>query len=189
MCICAANEIGVVFRRTSAKSATKPDDSSFDPSIVSTSGTVEGGVYRNRAAHFEWLCDVGRSIGLGFEDLGKRKHGTAATLHFCDKLYEIYGSEDLSVSLGASFAIEHWANAGFWDDLVLGFDKINKRPGPGVPLDDGTVSHTSPLGFWKVRARARALPIHALADSLSRLVPSPAVSLSPRGAARGAHDG
>ena len=37
----------------------------------------------------------------------------------------------------------------FWDDLVLGFDKINKRPGPGVPLDDGTVSHTSPLGFWK----------------------------------------
>ena len=46
--------------------------------------------------------------GLDYEDMGKRRHGTAATLHFCDKLYEIYGSEDLSVSLGASFAIEHW---------------------------------------------------------------------------------
>ena len=65
-------------------------------------------MYSNRAAHFEWLCDVGKSIGLGFEDMGKRRHGTEATLHFCDKLYEIYGSEDLSVSLGASFAIEHW---------------------------------------------------------------------------------
>ena len=86
---------------------------SFDPSIVSTTGTVEGGVYSHRAAHFEWLCDVGGSLGMSFDDLGKRRHGTPATLHFCDKLFEIYGSEDLSVSLGASFAIEHWANAGF----------------------------------------------------------------------------
>ena len=142
-----ANEIGVVFKPKSKK--TKEVAGQFDPSIVSTSGTVEGGVYSNRAAHFEWLCDVGRSIGLGFEDLGKRRHGTEATLHFCDKLYEIYGSEDLSVSLGASFAIEHWANAGFWDSLVAGFEKANKRDGPGVVLDDGTVSHKTPLGFWK----------------------------------------
>ena len=100
-----ANEIGVVFKPKSKR--TKDVAGSFDPNIVSTSGTVEGGVYSNRAAHFEWLCDVGTSIGLGFEDLGKRRHGSEATLHFCDKLYEIYGSDDLSVSLGASFAIEH----------------------------------------------------------------------------------
>jgi len=142
-----ANEIGVVFKPKSKR--TKDLAGSFDPSIVSTSGTVEGGVYSNRAAHFEWLCDVGMSIGLGFEDLGKRRHGSEATLHFCDKLYEIYGSDDLSVSLGASFAIEHWANAGFWDDLVDGFTKLNERPGPGVTLGDGTVSHRAPLGFWK----------------------------------------
>lgn len=142
-----ANEIGVVFKPASKRSSDIAG--SFDPNIVSTSGTVEGGIYSNRAAHFEWLCDVGRSLGLGFEDLGKRRHGTEATLHFCDKLYEIYGSEDLSVSLGASFAIEHWANAGFWDCLVDGFDKLNKREGPGVVLEDGTVSHKAPLGFWK----------------------------------------
>jgi hypothetical protein len=142
-----ANEIGVVFKPKQKRSSEIAG--SFDPSIVSTTGTVEGGVYSNRAAHFEWLCDVGRSIGLGFEDLGKRRHGTPATLYFCDKLYEIYGSEDLSVSLGASFAIEHWANAGFWDDLVSGFEGLNKREGPGVTLEDGSVSHKSPLGFWK----------------------------------------
>ena len=142
-----ANEIGVVFKPKAKKS--KDLVGQFDPSIVSTEGTVEGGVYSNRAAHFEWLCDVGASIGLSFDELGKRRHGTPATLHFCDKLYEIYGSEDLSVSLGASFAIEHWANAGFWDDLVDGFTKLNKRDGPGVKLSDGTVSHKSPLGFWK----------------------------------------
>jgi len=142
-----ANEIGVVFKPKAKRS--KDIAGQFDPSIVSTSGTVEGGVYSNRAAHFEWLCDVGASFGMSFEDLGKRRHGTEATLHFCDKLYEIYGSEDLSVSLGASFAIEHWANAGFWDDLVDGFGKLNARDGPGVTLPDGTVSHTSPLGFWR----------------------------------------
>ena len=122
-----ANEIGVVFKPKSKRSAEIAG--SFDPSIVSTTGTVEGGVYSHRAAHFEWLCDVGGSLGMSFDDLGKRRHGTPATLHFCDKLFEIYGSDDLSVSLGASFAIEHWANAGFWDHLVAGFDQLNRRPG------------------------------------------------------------
>jgi len=142
-----ANEIGVVFRPNSRKRGSSPGG--FDPSIVSTEGTVEGGVYSHRAAHFEWLCDVGKGIGLGFENLGKRRLGTDATLHFCDALYSIYGSDDLSVSLGASFAIEHWANAGFWDDLVEGMTKLNERDGPGVLLADGTVSHTTPVGFWK----------------------------------------
>ena len=40
-------------------------------------------------------------------------------------------------------------NAGFWDDLVDGFTKLNERPGPGVVLEDGSVSHKAPLGFWK----------------------------------------
>ena len=41
--------------------------------------------------------------------VGKRKHGSMHTIEFCDALYEIYGSDDPNVSLGASFAIEHWA--------------------------------------------------------------------------------
>ena len=145
-----ANEIGVVFNKGKKEAAPAAGDAAgFDPSLVSVSGTVEGGVYKHRAAHFEWLLDVGESVGLEFKDLGKRRHGTAATLHFCDQLNEIYGSEDPNVSIGASFAIEHWANAGFWDDLVAGFKALNERPGPGVVLRDGSVSHTTPLGFWR----------------------------------------
>ena len=162
-----ANEIGVVFRKPNEKKRPEsPGASDFDPAIVSTSGTVEGGVYSNRAAHFEWLCDVGRSIGLEFEDLGKRKHGSPATLHFCDRLYDIYGSDDLSVSLGASFAIEHWANAGFWDDLVAGFKALNERPGPGVVLRDGSVSHTTPLGFWRFHQALEAQHAEHTMDEL-----------------------
>ena len=51
------------------------DAAGFDPSLVSVSGTVEGGVYKHRAAHFEWLVDVGSSLGLSFEEMGKRRHG------------------------------------------------------------------------------------------------------------------
>ena len=124
-----ANEIGVVFNKGKKQAAPAADSAeSFDPSLVSVSGTVEGGVYKHRAAHFEWLLDVGESVGLEFKDLGKRRHGTAATLHFCDQLNEIYGSEDPNVSIGASFAIEHWANPGFWDELVMGFKTCAARP-------------------------------------------------------------
>jgi len=159
-----ANEIGVVFKPKAKKSSEIAG--SFDPSIVSCTGTVEGGVYSHRAAHFEWLCDVGKSFGMQFEDLGKRRHGTEATLHFCDQLFEIYGSDDLSISLGASFAIEHWANAGFWDDLVGGFGKLNKRPGDGIQLEDGTVSHTSPLGFWRFHQALEAQHAEHTMDEL-----------------------
>jgi len=131
-----ANEIGVVFRPPKKK--LDASSAGFDPSVVSVAGSVVGGVYNHRAAHFEWLCDVGESLGLGFSDLGKRKHGSAETIHFCDELYRIYGSDDPNVALGASFAIEHWANAGFWDELVDGFAAMNKK---------GVVQ--TPLGFWK----------------------------------------
>jgi len=129
-----ANEIGVVFKPPNKKTA----DDGFDPNVVGVSGSVVGGVYNHRAAHFEWLVDVGKPLGLTFEQMGKRRHGTEKTLHFCDELFRIYGNDDPNIALGASFAIEHWANAGFWDDLVDGFTKMNKA---------GTVK--TPIGFWK----------------------------------------
>lgn len=139
-----ANELGVVFNSEGGK--RRRDEQSgvgfgmvVDPTIVSTEGTVEGGYYSHKAAHFEWLLDVGKSMGLEFEHLGKRKHGTNSTLFFCDQLYNLYGSDDLSISLGASFAIEHWANAGFWDDIVDGFQAINDR---------NVLETKVPLGFW-----------------------------------------
>lgn len=83
---------------------------------------------------------MGKPLGLDFSDLGKRQHGTAATLYFCDKLYEIYGSDDPSLALGASFAIEHWANGGFWDRLLSGFEELNRS---------GRLPAKTPLGFWR----------------------------------------
>jgi hypothetical protein len=110
------NELGVMFR---------PD------------GSVEGGRFRFGAAHFEWLLRFAEPLGLRFEELGKRRHGTVATLFFCDELLRIYGSEEPSTAAGASFAVEHWAAAGFWKELIEGLRAFAERECPGLPL-----------GFW-----------------------------------------
>jgi hypothetical protein len=128
------NELGVVFR------PTKPDAAvtdGVDPDIVGTEGTVDGGRFRFTAAHFEWLLRFGAPIGLRFEDMGKRRHGTASTLFFCDELLRIYGSEDPSIAEGASYAVEHWAAAGFWKELIAGLSAFKARECPDLPL-----------GFW-----------------------------------------
>ena len=89
------------------------------------------------AAHFEWLLRFGAPIGLGFDDMGKRRHGTRSTLFFCDELLRIYGSEDPSIAEGASYAVEHWAAAGFWKELIAGLSAFKARECPDLPL-----------GFW-----------------------------------------
>jgi hypothetical protein len=104
---------------------------------VGTEGTVDGGRFRFTAAHFEWLLRFGAPIGLGFDDMGKRRHGTAATLFFCDELLRIYGSEDASIAEGASYAVEHWAAAGFWKELIDGLSAFKARECPDLPM-----------GFW-----------------------------------------
>jgi hypothetical protein len=128
------NELGVVFRPTQP-GATAPEG--VDPDIVGTEGTVDGGRFRFTAAHFEWLLRFGASIGLGFDDMGKRRHGTPSTLFFCDELLRIYGSEDPSIAEGASYAVEHWAAAGFWKELIAGLSSFKARECPELPL-----------GFW-----------------------------------------
>jgi hypothetical protein len=128
------NELGVVFRPTKA-GATLPEG--VDPDIVGTEGTVDGGRFRFTAAHFEWLLRFGAPIGLGFDDMGKRRHGTASTLFFCDELLRIYGSDDASIAEGASYAVEHWAAAGFWKELIAGLTAFKGRECPELPL-----------GFW-----------------------------------------
>ena len=112
-------------------------------------------------------------MSVGSKGLGPNESLDGASI--CDKLYEIYGSEDLSVSLGASFAIEHWANAGFWDHLVEGFDKLNRRPGPGITLHDGSTSHKAPLGFWKFHQALEAQHAeHTMAVHEAKLKSNPA---------------
>lgn len=100
-------------------------------------GSVEGGTFRFRAGHFEWLAEFAGHLGLSWQQIGKRKHGTRSTLAFCDALTQWYGSDDESTAAGASFAIENWAAAGFWKDLIAGLRSIKADRMPELPL-----------GFW-----------------------------------------
>jgi len=134
------NELGVIYRKPEPAIATQPalteaeKDREGDPELVATEGTVDGGICRFRAAHFEWLVQVAASLGLDFADIGKRKHGTATTLHFCDELIRLYGNDDPQIAEGASFAVEHWAAAGFWQELEDGLMQIKQTRHPQLPL-------------------------------------------------------
>jgi hypothetical protein len=122
------NELGVVFNGAPASA------DAADPDLVATDGTVDGGRFRFGAAHFEWLLRFARPLDLGFSDLGKRRHGTPPTLHFCDELLEVYGAEDAATAEGASYAVEHWAAAGFWKELIAGLEAFKARECPSLPL-------------------------------------------------------
>ncbi len=125
------NELGTVFKRkvveseNSVSNRSQNQESEGDPALVNTEGSIDGGTFKFKAAHFEWLLNFAKPLGLGFNDLGKRKHGSKTTLHFTDELERLYGNEDFSVGAGASFAVENWAAAGFWKDLIDGL-KIYK---------------------------------------------------------------
>jgi len=150
-----ANEIGVIFKPAKHRKGTKfsPEQSvpenPKDPDLVSTEGSVEGGTFRFQAAHFEWLLRMAAKLGIGFADCGKRRHGTKSTLFFCDELARLYGSEDYLTSQAASYAVENWAAAGFWDELVAGFSVYNN-----------TVKQKLPLAFFTYHSRIEAQ--HAL---------------------------
>ncbi len=134
------NELGVIYRKPSqaigARDQLDDDkkDREGDPDLVSTEGTVDGGICRFRAAHFEWMAKVAEGVGLNFSEIGKRRHGRPGTLHFCDELSRLYGSDDPQIAEGASFAVENWAAAGFWQELEDGLLKIQKERLPHLRL-------------------------------------------------------
>jgi hypothetical protein len=111
-----ANELGVGFN---SGRGSRPADE-----LGSTTGSIEGGTFRFRAAHFELLVRMAKPLGLSFEELGKRSLGTESTLHFCDELMRLYGSENYEIASAASWAVENWAAAGFWDELVEGWQRF-----------------------------------------------------------------
>jgi hypothetical protein len=134
------NELGVIYRRKEAGPvpaqviSDELKDREGDPDLVSTEGTVDGGLFRFRAAHFEWLLAVGETLGLGFDDLGKRRHGRPYVLQFCDELQRLYGSENHQIAEGASFAVENWAAAGFWQELEDGLLLIKASRLPALKV-------------------------------------------------------
>jgi hypothetical protein len=134
------NELGVIYSKgggSSSEGAAKSvenADREGDPTLVSTEGTVDGGKFRFQAAHLEWILHFGESIGLTFNDIGKRKHGTPSTLRYCDELFRLYGSDDYNEAMGAAFAVENWAAAGFWKELIRGLEKVKATRVPQMPL-------------------------------------------------------
>ena len=134
------NELGVIYRNPKqslpalSRLTEEEKDREGDPELVSTEGTVDGGICRFQAAHFEWLLKVAIALEFSFSDIGKRRHGTLTTLHFCDELIRLYGSDDPQIAQGASFAVENWAAAGFWQELEDGLSKIKQARHPQLPL-------------------------------------------------------
>jgi pyrroloquinoline quinone (PQQ) biosynthesis protein C len=111
-----------------------------------------------QAGHYEWLLDIGEALGVGFDQMGKRKHGCPSTLHFCDALRALYGSDDPDVALAASFAVENWAAAGFWEHLVEGWKGFNARRPARVPV-----------GFWTHHAALEAQHADHTLDELKEV--------------------
>lgn len=149
------NELGVVFNSPTATTGDEPE-------LVATEGTVDGGRFRFGAAHFEWLLRFARPLDLEFDQLGKRRHGTPSTLFFCDELLEVYGAEDPSVAEGASYAVEHWAAAGFWKELIAGLEAFKERECPGLPL-----------AFWTWHDKVEDQHAAHTADELAEAVAQP----------------
>lgn len=121
-----ANEIGVRFKSAGHTHGVGK--------LGATEGSVEGGVFHFCAGHFEWLYNLAKKLGLPFADIGQPKHGTKPTLFFCDELIRLYGGDDYQISQAASYAVENWAAAGFWGQLIKGFHLFNERNGTHLPL-------------------------------------------------------
>jgi len=73
-------------------------------------------------------------LNISFSEMGQRKHGNDKTVFFCDELERLYGSENYLTGAAASFAVENWAVAGFWRELVQGLKVFKKNHKPDLPL-------------------------------------------------------
>src|SRR5690606_30149711 len=116
-----ANEIGVGFRGGLGEAG--------QGELGSTGGSIEGGTFHFRAAHFELLTRTARQFGLRFSDLGKRRFATEPTLCLCVELIRPYGHEDYPCAAAATCAVENWPPAGFWNELVHGWQRYPHRQG------------------------------------------------------------
>ncbi len=121
-----ANEIGVKFKSIQQTTENR--------GLGSTEGSIEGSRFSFNAAHFEWLYHIAKTLDLNFSDIGQPKHGTQSTLFFCNELIRLYGGENYQISQAASYAVENWAAAGFWKQLINGLQKFNDRTGMNLPL-------------------------------------------------------
>jgi len=151
------NELGVLFKKDDPTYHVHGEAGNttlevVDPQYVGIEGSIENSTFRFKAAHFEWLLAFAEPLGLGFKDIGRRSIGSPPTLFFCDELIRLYGTEDNVVGAGASFAVENWAAAGFWKQLIQGLENFNEnnknRTFLSKELDRGLRIPQLKLGFF-----------------------------------------
>ena len=126
------NELGVVFRPVAGRSGGA---GGVDPELVATEGTIEGGRFRFAAAHFEWLLRFAGPLGLEFDDLGNA--GRTARPRRCASATSCCASTARRTRRSARarrYAVEHWAAAGFWKELIAGLEAFKARECPELPL-------------------------------------------------------
>lgn len=121
-----ANELGVRYQSAQRQSSQN--------NLGSTEGSIDGSRFSFGAAHFEWLYHIAKKLGLGFAEIGQPRQGTQATLYFCDELIRLYGGENYQISQASSYAVENWAAAGFWGQLIQGLQRYNDQTGSDLPL-------------------------------------------------------
>ncbi len=119
-----ANEMGVRFTSSVGN----------EDIFGSTEGSIDGSTFNFTAGHFEWLYKVAQQLGMGYDEIGQPKHGSQSTLYFCNELIRLYGGENYQISQAVSYAVENWAAAGFWRELINGFKQFNKHHSLELPI-------------------------------------------------------
>jgi hypothetical protein len=108
--------------------------------LVSELGVKQDRNFGHSFAHINWLRETAHPLHLAPPKipypLGDWELGLSTTHAFLDELEATYGSRDVSIAAGASFAIETWAGFGlkspetehlnFWKQLVVGFESFNE---------------------------------------------------------------
>ena len=105
--------------------------------VFTPSGTIEGGTFRFTAGHFEWLANFAAALGLTWTQIGKRCHGRASTLAFCDALMEWYSSARRIDGRGRIVR-----------DRALGRRRLLERVDRGAAHIKSERLPELPLGFW-----------------------------------------
>lgn len=126
------NALGVSYR----PAPVKQSGSGKGPTVVSAQGTVDGGTFRHRTAHLEWLVELGAALDLQYEDLGRPHHANPGTLHLTNELFRLYGSGDEQVAMAASYIVKLVGFANIWATALEGLKVYNgRRDTPPVPLN------------------------------------------------------
>ena len=84
------------------------------------------GKWNPSTTHFTWMQNMGRGLGLNFEDLGKIWIALPGTKQFVETTFNTYASTDPNIAAGATFAIENWAANALWKPWIAGMKKLNE---------------------------------------------------------------